>query len=247
MYIDPEFDKLINLKSQSVTTVFDDLWNRDDPWFEEINIGRRLSKNCWSGVTRIEYNEQAFFLKKQENYFSYTIKPPFRSLFVQKEFTNIATFTASKIPTLEVVFFGVRKKSGKTQGILITKALDNYTSLDFNDSEQSKIKKNIITNIAVLVKKLHVSGLMHNCLYPKHIYIEKGSLDPVCRFIDLEGAKKASYMSKKQLRDLETLDRRLPFLDPKDKLYFLLQYLGKKKLDKETKKLIDRVKKISRK
>ena len=263
-YIDPEFKEIID--SNSKKTFFKNLWNRNDPWFEEPNIGRRDSKNAWSGVSRIQYNGHAFFLKKQENYFSYSIKPPFRRLIVQKEYANIQLFESLKVPCLDVVYFGLRKKPGnafgKTQGILITKALDNYISLNeaqeqywgLYGSEQLIIKRAVIANIAALVKKTHESGLMHRCLYPKHIYIDKDfcktgeqqTNDPVCRFIDLESARKVSYNSTKQLRDLETLNRRSPGISQRDKLYFLLKYLNKTSLDNDARKLIKRIQRVSR-
>jgi hypothetical protein len=263
-YIDPEFKKLFNIKNNR--TVFKALWNRNDPWFEEPNLGRRDSKSAWSGVARIQYNGDAFFLKKQENYFAYSVKPPFRQLVVQKEYANIQLFESLKIPCLDVVYFGVKKKLGKTRGMLITKALDNYLSLNaaqeqycnFQETdqiqEQRRIKKAVIASIAQLIQKAHVSGLMHNCLYPKHIYIDKDFFNtgiqkqgnPVCRFIDLEGARKVAYKSKKQLRDLETLNRRLPTLNFKDKIYFLLQYLNTTSVDRNVRKVIKRIKDISR-
>ena len=263
-YIDPEFKTL--LISNNELNSFKSLWNRNDPWFEEPNLGRRDSKSAWSGVSKIQFSGQHFFLKKQENYFSYSIKPPFRRLMVQKEYENIQLFEFLKIPTMDAVYFGIRKKpgsmTGKAQGILITKALDNYIPLDeaqeqnrgLHGSEQLKIKRALIANIAALIQKTHLSGLMHHCLYPKHIYIDKDfcktgkkqSKAPVCRFIDLESARKVSYNSKKQLRDLETLNRRLPMLSSKDKIYFLLRYLNKTSIDKDVGQLIKRINKISR-
>jgi hypothetical protein len=259
-YIDPLFKTL--LASNNEKTHFKSLWNRNDPWFEEPNLGRRDSKKAWSGVSRIVFNDQAFFLKKQENYFTYSVKPPFRQLIVQKEYANIQLFKSYKIHCLDVVYFGTRKKSGKTQGIIITKALDDYISLHdielqhkkLHGAEQFRIQQAVIKEIASLVKKTHESGLMHRCLYPKHIYIEKHFFEtgeqetkrPLCRFIDLESARKVSYNSKKQLRDLETLNRRLPTLNFKGKLYFLLQYLDKTETDKDVRNMIKRINDISR-
>ncbi|MCK5098268.1 MAG: hypothetical protein KAR45_09195, partial [Desulfobacteraceae bacterium] len=103
-------------------------------------------------------------------------------------------------------------------------------------------------------KKTHESGLMHRCLYPKHIYLDKDFCktgeqqtdDPVCRFIDLESARKVPCRSTKQLRDLETLNRRSPAISQRDKLYFLLKYLNKTSLDNDAKKLIKQIQRISR-
>ena len=259
-HIDPEYKNFLIASNEK--THFKSLWNRNDPWFEEPNLGRRDSKKAWSGVSKIVCDGHAFFLKKQENYFTYSVRPPFRQLIVQKEYTNIQLFKSLKIPCLDVVYFGIRKQEGKTQGILITKSLENYISLHdiqlqrkkSHGSEQFRIKRAVIEKIAALVKKTHKSGLMHRCLYPKHIYVEKDfyktgeqqTKEPVCRFIDLESARKASYNSKKQLRDLETLNRRLPALHFKDKVYFLLQYLNKTNTDNDVRDMIKRIKDISR-
>jgi Lipopolysaccharide kinase (Kdo/WaaP) family len=267
-YIDPEFKDFLN--STNERACFENLWNRNDPWFEEPNIGRRDSKKAWSGVSRIQIGDQFYFLKKQENYFTYSVKPPLRQLIVQKEYTNIKLFESFKIPCLDIVYFGINKDSGslfgKSQGILITKALDNYVSLNEaqdkywatpeseTDSEQLSIKKAVIEQIASLVSKTHRSGLMHRCLYPKHIYIDKDfcktgrkkTNEPVCRFIDLESARKVPYRSRRQLRDLETLNRRSPGTSSNDKLYFFLKYLNKTSLDNDARKLIKRIQSISR-
>jgi len=129
--------------------------------------------------------------------------------------------------------------------------------LDLPGPKQHKIKRAAIANVAELVKKAHLSGLMHNYLYLKHIYIdknfcktgEKPSHEPVCRFIDLDGARKARYNSKKQLRDLETLsriNRDTSAINIKDKIYFLMKYLNKTRCDKDVRKLIKRINEISK-
>ena len=271
-YIDPEFKKLLNntykieVDNRKIDeTVFTSLWNRADPWFEKPNSRRSTSKESWSGVTRFQLKERNFFLKKQQDYFAYSIKPPFKRMLLQREFENLKLFKSLKIPSLNCVYFGIRKKVHHTQAILITKSLDNYISLleakkqylDLPGQEQRKIKRSAITSVAELVKKAHLSGLMHNYLYLKHIYIdknfcktgEKPSLEPVCRFIDLDRARKARYNSKKQLRDLDTLNRinrRSPAVDVKDKIYFLIKYLNKTSCDKDVRKLIKRIKEISK-
>jgi hypothetical protein len=271
-YIDPEFKRLLDITDEievdnkkTGQTVFKSLWNRTEPWFEKPNFRRGASKESWSGVTKTQLNKHNFFLKKQQDYFAYSIKPPFKRMLLQREFENIKLFNSCKIPSLDIVYFGIRKSGRHTQAILITKSLDNYISLveakkqylDLHGSEHRKIKKTVIKSIAELVKKMHLSGLMHNYLYLKHIYIDKDfcktgeklSQEPVCRFIDLDGARKAPYNSTKQLRDLETLNRshiHSPTLGLNEKIYFLLKYLNKTNCDKDVRKLIKRISKISK-
>ena len=270
-YIDPAFKRLLNITGKAEVdnrkideTIFVGLWNRSDPWFEKPNFRRSTSKESWSGVTKFQLKEQNFFLKKQQDYFAYSTKPPFKIMLFQREFENIKLFNSLKIPCLDVAYFGTRKNGHHTQTILITKSLDNYISLveakkqylDLPGPKQHKIKRTAIASVAELVKKMHLSGLMHNYLYLKHIYIdknfcktgEKPSHEPVCRFIDLDGARRARYNSKKQLRDLDTLNRinkRSPAVEVKDKIYFLIKYLNKTSCDKDVRKLIKKIKKIS--
>jgi hypothetical protein len=271
-YIDSEFKKLLNTTDKIEVnnrkideTIFNSLWNRTDPWVEKPNFRRDTSKESWSGVTKIQLNKHNFFLKKQQDYFAYSIKPPFKRMLLQREFESIKLFSSYKIPSLDIVYLGIRKNGCNTQGILITKSLDNYISLneakkqylDLPGPKQHKIKRAAIASVTELVKKMHQSGLMHNYLYLKHIYIdknfckteEKPANEPVCRFIDLEGARKATYNSTKQLRDLETLNRNhrhSPAFGLKQKIYFLLKYLNKTSCDKDVRNLIKRINKISK-
>jgi hypothetical protein len=162
-YIDPEFKNLLDITDvkevnnrKTAKTLFKSLWNRTDPWFEKPNFRRSTSKESWSGITKIQLNKHNLFLKKQQDYFAYSIKPPFKKLLLQREFENIKLFKSFKIPCLDVVYFGVRKKENHVQGLLVTKSLDSYISLleakkhylNLSGSEEIKIKKDAITKIA---------------------------------------------------------------------------------------------------
>ena len=103
VYIDPEFKKLLNITNEIEVdnrkidkAVFAGLWNRADPWVEKPNFKRSTSKESWSGVTRIQFKEHNFFLKKQQDYFAYSIKPPFKRMLFQREFENIKLFKSLK-------------------------------------------------------------------------------------------------------------------------------------------------------
>ena len=124
-FINPDFK---NLLTEEGMADFESLWNRDDPWFEKPNKGR--SKNGWSGVCRLTIGTRNFFLKKQQNFFAYSIKKPFGESLVEREYENLKMFNLLSVPCMTVVYFGVRKGSGGLEGLLMTEALDDYISLD---------------------------------------------------------------------------------------------------------------------
>lgn len=245
------------LSSHNLDT-FDGLWDRDLDWFEEPNYGR--SKNGWSGVCRIKVDGRVMYLKKQEDFYSYSLRHPLGITVAQKEFDSIQYFNSLDVPCMKVLYFGVRKCKGKLQAMLMTEGLEGY--LPFSEVTQIWIKekfglshrRELLKHMADFLKDAHQKGVMHFSLYSKHIYIDeqfarggKASDQPVCRFIDMEKACKAKLHSKKQLRDLETLDRRTPYWSKADRLAFVLYYLGKKVVDKDVRNFLGRLKAISKK
>ena len=238
---------------------FEELWNRRAPWFETPNTGR--SAHGWSGVSRIQIGGRDFFLKKQENFFTYSARFPFRRLLAQREFDNIRLFDSLNIPSLDVIYFGARKRGGRHQAIILTEALEGYIPLSEVEErwreerrEDDAGRRTLIASVASLVRQAHERGLLHNSLYPKHIFVHealcnKGELSPNkpnCRFIDLEKARKVSVGGKRQLRDIESLHRRSSYWSESDRLFFVLSYLGKKDCDAEARDFIRRVQSVSK-
>ena len=161
---------------------------------------------------------------------------------------------------MKVLYFGVRQQNGKLQAMLMTEGLEGYlpfsevTSIWQEESFTLKHRRELLKYMADFLRDAHQKGVMHFSLYSKHIYIDeqfvrggKISDQPVCRFIDMEKACKAKLHSKKQLRDLETLDRRTPYWSKADRLVFVLIYLQKKSVDKQVRAFLTRLKSVSKK
>lgn len=234
---------------------FEELWDRRDPWHDKVNRGR--SRNGWSGVCRIEIGGRTFFLKKQENFFSYSAGFPFRRLLAEREFDNIQLFNSLRIPSVKAVYFGMLKRGNKHQALIMTEALEGYVPLHevenkWRDEQQENHAKqrSLITSIASLIRQAHDHGVAHNSFRPKHIFVSKdycSEADPSsekldCRFIDLEQAGKVPVGSKKQLRDLATLHRKSsPYWSEEVRLLFILSYLGKEEFDAEAEDFIAKV------
>jgi hypothetical protein len=251
-FVDPFWQELLE-KNKAVN--FEQLWERNDPWFEKPNSGR--SKNGWSGVCRIELDGRFFFLKKQENFLTYSLKAPLGQSLVVKEKNNLVSFNNLNVPCMKLVYFGVRKFEGRVQGMIMTEALNGYISLDEAIVGYGRLplekRRKVIHSLAKLVKFTHEKGVMHNSLYPKHLFIEENfargdepKQEPLSRFIDLETAKKAKNGSKKQLRDLDTLNRRTLFGSKTDRLAFVLTYLGQRSCNEKVRIFLKRLSAVSK-
>jgi len=221
---------------------FKDIWQLEVKWVEEPNIRR----GGWSGVSKIRLKSQGkdqwVFLKRQKKHLSRSIRHPLGIPTLKKEFENIKNFDHAGIDTLVPVAFGVRGRCS----ILMTEALSNYIALsDLTEYVQKggviskTLKLSIIEAVVNLVRLSHDKALLHNSLYPKHIFIKaqisNGHLVcdkyPHVRYIDLEKARSVSNRKTLIYRDLDTLNRRTPFWSDSDRMFFYKRYLKQDSLD----------------
>jgi len=218
-------------------STFSDLWQLDVSWFEPPNN----SRGGWSGVvkTRLKVNEQALsvFIKRQDNHLTRTWQHSLRGIpTFQKEYANIRRLQALDIPTLEPVYFGVQG----TKAILVTKALDDFVSLDkLNKDILSPDQiRHLLTAIAEVIRAMHEHRLQHNCLYPKHIFVSQTEHGWDVRLIDLEKLRCCLRRKTAQIRDLSSLSRHAsPDWSMTDHMRFFKAYVGETRLSSSSKTL----------
>ncbi len=229
---------------------FDTLWRLKSEPLDEPNKRR----DGWSEATSwlIELSggsQKRLILKRQQNYTSRTPFHPFRGIpTFKKEFINIMIFKRLGLPTIEPVYYAQRNIAGGLQAILITEHLEGYTSLDkladirLQYGQPNSFERNrIITAIASLMHKVHLQGMQHNHLYPKHIFIRQISDEIHVRLIDLEGSKWRPLGDGRRVRDLESLHRRSKGWNRGDRLRFLKAYCNIQQIDGKTKKLYRKI------
>jgi RIO-like serine/threonine protein kinase len=177
------------------------------------------------------------FIKRQENHFSRTWLHPFSGIpTFQKEFENINRLIKHQIPTLEVLFFGKEHN----RAIIVTKALEDYVSLDQIDphSLSKKDKHLLLKRIAETLTKMHKVHYQHSSFYPKHIFVRQNADGWDVKIIDLENLRWRLFLRPIMNRDLSTLDRHLGSnWSVKDRLVFLHYYFDEKKLSKTAKQI----------
>lgn len=222
---------------------FEALWALNVAAVDAPNTGR----GGWSSVCRLELEDgngqlQCFYLKRQDNHCTRTLHSPLGEPTFAREFRAIQACARQGIPALEAAFFAARKEKGHAQAVLLTRALDDYAPLDewFERWQQLSAAqiRDLIQSAAALVRALHNADRIHNCLYPKHVFLRLHSDGAGARLIDLEKTRRVMLGQRDLIRDLETLHRRSLVPSRSQRLRFVLAYLGKPRLDAEARAFV---------
>ncbi|SHI56728.1 Lipopolysaccharide kinase (Kdo/WaaP) family protein [Malonomonas rubra DSM 5091] len=242
-YLNPDWQTLLGSNQLSS---FEDFWALDIPTVDEGNYGRGQdgwSKVCIHNLDADNGQPHRIVIKRQSNYRSRTLRHPLRGIptFV-KEYDFIRKYEALQIPALKAVYFATRQQDGDLQAILVTEYLEGYRPLEDIIAEWTKgaalcQRKPVITCVAKLVAQLHLQGLEHRCLFPKHIFVPQNpETEPAC-LIDLEKTRSRPLSFGRHVRDLTALARRSKSVSRRDMLRFMHDYLGTNKLNADGKKL----------
>lgn len=217
---------------------FDALWEVSGELVDKPNRAR----GGISSVTRItladaDGSEQRFYLKRQRNYRIRSPRRPLGESTAAREFQNIAWCAQLCIPATEVAYFAERRKDGELQAILLTRDLTGYAPLDHWFERWGELdyrrRQELIRASAAIVGKLHARGAVHNCLYPKHVFLKPRADGVGVRFIDLEKLRPYKLSPWRRKRDLDALNRHSQAPTRTQRLRFLLSYLGKERMDAE--------------
>lgn len=204
----------------------------------------------WSSVYRLELEDingttQSFYLKRQEGYLARSLRHPQGEPTFAREFRAIQEYAHRGIPALETAFFAQRSVDGVQQAILLTRALDAYRPLDAWFEEWRTLgwrgRQDLILAAAALVRALHNTGRIHNCLYPKHVFLKLDGDGAGARLIDLEKTRPAWLGERDYVRDLESLHRRSTAPSRSQRLRFFLSYLCRPRLDEDARRLLRRI------
>jgi hypothetical protein len=212
------------------------LWALELDSVDSPNTGR----GGWSSVSRLELADaagqiHAFYLKRQIGHLSRSLRRPFGEATFAREFRNIRRYRHDRIPALEAVFFGERRIAGKACAMLVTRALDDHRPLDHWLADWPTLPRAtrhaIIDAVATLVGTLHAAGHLHNCLYPKHVFVRLDAHAASARLIDLEKTRPLHFGARDRARDLDALNRHTHGPSATERLRFLLGYLGREHID----------------
>ena len=205
---------------------FDALWSLELAAVDAPNTER----GGWSSVCRLELDEAAFYLKRQSNYLTRSLRHPLGEPTFAREFRNIQRYQRLGIPALQAAFYAQRRVAGEQRAILLTRALDGWQDLhsllqDWPERSPGE-RAGIVHSCGLLARRLHAAGQMHGCFYPKHIFLQPAGDGFAAQLIDLEKTRPLLLGERDRIKDLEPLVRRADNWSEEDVRQLLLVYLG---------------------
>ena len=205
---------------------FEALWALQLEPVDEPNTER----GGYSTVCRLELDDHAYYLKRQTNHLTRSLRHPLGEPTFARELRNIRCYRELGVPALEAAFFAARKRPGESCAILLTRALDGWTDLykmlGVWEVLTSLQRRNIILACGRLAANLHAAGQLHGCFYPKHIFLRPQTDDYQACLIDLEKTRPLWFGRRDRIKDLEPLLRRANAWSDDEVRLFLATYLG---------------------
>lgn len=204
---------------------FKALWALKLEAVDEPNIER----GGWSSVYRLELEDSPYYLKRQSNHLTRSLRHPLGEPTFAREYRNIRRYQRLGIPSLQASFFGVRKVTGEQRAILLTRALDGWEDMGSYLMRWAQLdeacQQAIVTAVGELARLLHQAGQVHGCFYPKHIFLREQEGRWQARLIDLEKTRPLLWGPWDRIRDLEPLLRRAQPIGEEGVRRLLLAYL----------------------
>lgn len=205
---------------------FDALWALKLEAVDEPNSAR----GGWSSVYRLELGEAAYYLKRQSNYLTRSLRHPLGEPTFAREFRNIRRYAALGIPALQAVFFAERRVPGEHRAVLLTRALDGWQDLEHWLQRWPQLpaaqRAAILRACGELARSLHGAGQVHGCFYPKHIFLRESAAGFAAQLIDLEKTRPLLLGERDRIKDLEPLVRRADAWGEDERRQLLAAYLG---------------------
>ncbi|WP_158773244.1 lipopolysaccharide kinase InaA family protein [Cobetia sp. L2A1] len=174
------------------------------------------------------------YLKRQTNHLARSVVRPLGEPTFSREWRAIRRYHSLGIPSVEAGWYGERKQGKHWRAILITFDLTNRDDLDSWHVRWPELddeyRRQVITASARLVRQIHQAGMMHGCLFPKHLFLNRPDTFTDARqqmdavIIDLEKTRRFVLRRHECLRDLYVLWRRLTCWQQDDWRQFLAIY-----------------------
>ncbi len=205
---------------------FEALWALELEAVDEPNTER----GGYSTVSRLQLGEQAYYLKRQRNHLTRSLRHPCGEPTFARELRNIEHYRQLGIPALQAAFFAQRRLDGQQCAILLTRALDGWRDLDswLQGWEQHPVAQRlaIVQACGQLARRLHEARQVHGCFYPKHIFLREAANGFDAQLIDLEKTRPLWFGQRDRIKDLEPLLRRAGAWSEAEVRQLLSAYLG---------------------
>lgn len=139
---------------------------------------------------------------------------PFGYPTAMRERDALRAFESLGIRVPRLVYSGCRKVDGQWQALLVTEALEGFSSLDecYARGDQDRWgeakHQRILQQIGATIARMNLAHWQHGCLYPKHIFVRVEGEAIEVALIDLEKSRRRLTVNKASQHDLKQLKRR---------------------------------------
>ncbi len=184
-------------------------WDAEGEWVEPPNVRR----NGFSGVHRVTdaRTGTAYYVKRQTNHLYRSLRYPTGRPTLLREWLNLRRCAALGIPVAAPVFFDMRRGQEGWEAVLVTRALENYASLEHHLRHAgwtAAQRRAVLLALAAMLAPLHMAGRKHGHLYPKEIFVRTApSVDVI--LLDWEVSRYAGSVRWAAQSDLGRLWRSL--------------------------------------
>jgi len=188
------------------STLFEKLWDLPETWVEPPNYRR----GGFSGVIRTTIDGQAAYIKKQVNHNYHSLRHPLGQPTAFREYQAMTIANKLGVDTPVPLFCESEWVGGEHRTLLVTKALEGYTSLsDIPWPMEPAENLAVLRAVAQTLAKLHCARWQHSSLYPTHIFVKKEQSSWRVALLDLEKMRRRLTVKQASHHDLKQFLRRI--------------------------------------
>ena len=218
---------------------------------EPNHRGRGISQVFRARVSDPWGGEATVYIKHQRNYVRRSLLHPLSGqATLYQEYKALMGCWQAGVPVAEPLFFAASNLNGDREAMLVSLDLAGFQSLDQVALDQLSTARRfaLIRDVAAVVRLLHERGLVHQNLYPKHVFVSWSEAMQRfdARFIDMERCRPHYHAWRPRLRDLDSLARRSEGFSARDKIRFLHHYMVQPKLGTQGRSLLGRLERKSK-
>lgn len=187
-----------------------DILNAPGVWVEAPNIRRGGE----SGVLKVELDGLTFYRKQQVGHVYRSLVHPFGYPTVAREAKALRAAASLGVATPTLLHAHVHKRDGEWHAVMVTAALDGYTSLEdfyaqrLDQSLGQRRHHEILEAYGRVLANLNLGRWQHGCLYLKHVFVDFSQPVVKVALLDLEKARKRFTAKQASRHDLRQVKRR---------------------------------------
>ena len=185
-------------------------------WVEEPNVRRGGE----SGVKRLLTTDGKVLYRKQQIAHTYrSLRHPFGYPTSMREASVLRDFTALKVIVPVVVYSDCRKVSGTWHSLLVTQALDGFSSLEDcyarGDHQQwgEALHRRIVHEVGRTQARFNRARWQHGCLRMKHLFVRLQDDNVEIATLDLEKTRQRITALYAARHDISQLRRHTDWSD----------------------------------